>query len=268
MKKESGQNVYYELYVDVLFLVNFMMDYILLLLVRKMLKCSATHGRIFLGAMLGAALTCLVVVLPIPYAFIKNILFHGFINICMVQVGLKVKTIPSLIKAIFLLYIGSILMGGLLEIFRPYVKIGSLFLFLAIVGYYIVLGIWKFLSYMQRWNSYHMRVELCIGQKKHFLKGLLDTGNGLCDPITGKPVSIVDRSTANKLLGKEDIKNIRYIPYKTIGSKEGVMPCFQIDLLRIHGERECVIQDPLIGISEEKFSSRGECEMILNPNLF
>ena len=244
------------------------MDYLLLLLVRKMLKCSATHGRIFLGAVIGATLTCLVVVLPIPYAFIKLILFHGFINICMVQVGLKVKTIPSLIKAIFLLYIGSILMGGLLELFRPYVKISSLFLFLAILGYYLVLGIWKFLSYMQRWNRYHMSVELCMGDSSYIVKGFLDTGNGLRDPITGKPVSIVNKSTANKLLGKEDIKNIRYIPYRTIGSKENVMPCIQIDFLRIRGERECVIERPLIGISEEKFSSRGECEMILNPNLF
>ncbi len=244
------------------------MDYLLLLLIRKMLKCSATHGRVFLGAILGAGLTCLVVALPIPYAFIKIILFHGFINICMVQVGLKVKTIPSLTKAIILLYIGSILMGGLLEIFRPYVNVGSLFLFLAILGYYVVLGIWKFLSYMQRWKRYNMSVELCVGEQSHLVKGFLDTGNGLLDPITGKPVSIVDKDTANKLLGKEDIKNIRYIPYKTIGSKNGVMLCFQIDFLRISGEHECVIEAPLIGISEERFSSRGECEMILNPNLF
>ena len=260
--------MYYELYVDVLFLVNFMMDYIVLLLVRKMLKCSATHGRVFIGAMLGALLTCIVVALPIPYAFIKYVLFHGFINICMVQVGLKVKTIPNFIKAIFLLYIGSILMGGILEIFRPYIRTGSLFLFLAILGYYMVLGIWKFLSYMQRWNRYHMDVELCIGERKQLVRGFLDTGNGLCDPVTGKPISIVDKSTVNKLLGKETIKNIRYIPYKTIGSKERVMPCFQIDFLHICGEHEYIVKEPLIGISEEKFSSRGECEMILNPNLF
>lgn len=41
--------MYYELYIDVLFLVNFMMDYILLLLVRRMLKCTATHGNIWYG---------------------------------------------------------------------------------------------------------------------------------------------------------------------------------------------------------------------------
>ena len=50
--------MYYELYIDVLFLVNFMMDYILLLLVRRMLKCTATHGNICMGAMTGSFLMC------------------------------------------------------------------------------------------------------------------------------------------------------------------------------------------------------------------
>ena len=59
--------MYYELYIDVLFLVNFMMDYILLLLVRKMLKCTATHGNVFMGAMTGSFLTCLIIVLPISH---------------------------------------------------------------------------------------------------------------------------------------------------------------------------------------------------------
>ena len=113
-----------------------------------------------------------------------------------------------------------------------------------------------------------MEVELCVGEKSCRVKGFLDTGNGLRDPWSGTPVSIVDKSTANILLGKEDIRNIRYIPYKTIGSKEKVLPCVQIDCLHIFGEKECVIEKPLIGISEEKISSRGECEMILNPNLF
>ena len=250
------------------FLVNFTMDYLLLLLVKRILKCSATHGRICLGAIIGAALTCLIIVLPIPYEIIKLILFHGFVNACMVQVGLKVKSIPDFIKGILLLYIGSILLGGIMELFRPYVRVSSLFVFLAVIGYYVAISIWKFLSYVQRWNTHHLEVELYEGEKSCRVKGLLDTGNGLCDPWSGAPVSIIDKSTANVLLEKETIKNIRYIPYTTIGCKDGMMPCVQIDCIHIYGEKECVIEKPLIGISEEKISSRGECEMILNPNLF
>ncbi len=267
-ERESGESVYYELYVDVLFLVNFMMDYLLLLLVKKMLKCSATHGNIFFGALIGAGLTCAVVIIPIPYAIIKTVLFHTVINTCMIRVGLKIKTIRAFVKAMIMLYIGSVLLGGILEMLRQYVKIGSLFFFLAVMGYYLALGIWKFISCVQKWNRYHCEVELFYGESVCRIKGLVDTGNGLCDPISGEPVSIIDKSTAKKLLEKENMKNVRYIPYRTIGNAEGVLPIIRVDRMRICGEESCDIKQPLLGISEERVSIRGEYEMILNPNLF
>lgn len=52
--------MYYELYVDIFFMVNFMMDTILLLIVKKMILCSVSYGRILLGAATGAMLTCVV----------------------------------------------------------------------------------------------------------------------------------------------------------------------------------------------------------------
>ena len=158
--------MYYELYVDVFFLVNFMMDYILLLIVKRMLQCTATHGRICIGATIGSLLTCVVMILPIPYTIVKLILFHVFVNTCMIRVGLKIKNIRSFLKAIIMLYIGSVLLGGIMEVFRQYVRVGSFFLVVAIMGYYLVLGIWKFVSYMQRWNQCHCKVELYLGTKK------------------------------------------------------------------------------------------------------
>ena len=260
--------MYYELYVDVLFLVNFMMDYILLLIVRKMLQCTVTHGRICLGAVVGSLLTCLVVVLPIPYAMIKLILFHVLVNTCMIRVGLKIKTIRSFLKAIIMLYIGSFLLGGIMEVFRQYVSVGSFFLVVAIAGYYLVLGIWKFVAYMQRWNQFHCRVDLYLGSEKYQIKGMIDTGNGLRDPISGKAVNILDRATARKLFGEESIKDVRYIPYQSIGKKAGVLPAFQFDRMCVWRDTECWVERPQIAISEEAISKGGEYVMILNPNLF
>lgn len=260
--------MYYELYVDVLFLVNFMMDYILLLIVRRMLKCSATHANVCLGAAIGSLLTCIVVVLPIPYSFIKLILFHLVVNTCMIRAGLKIKTIRHFVKAYMMLYIGSFLLGGIMEIFQPYVKFGGLFLVIAIAGYYTVLGIWKFISYVQRWSQCHCKVELYLGNEKYEINGMIDTGNGLRDPISGLPVSVLDRATAKRLLGEERVENVRYIPYQTIGKQAGVLPVVQIDKMCVYRDTECWTSQPLIGISEEELFAGGEYEMILNPNLF
>ena len=102
-ERESRWNMYYELYIDVFFLVNFMMDYILLLITKQMLHCSATRRSVCLGAAAGSLLTCIIVVLPLPAAFIKFILFHMFVNTCMIRAGLKIKNRRDFAKAYFLL---------------------------------------------------------------------------------------------------------------------------------------------------------------------
>lgn len=260
--------MYYELYVDVFFMVNFMMDYVLLLIVRKMLQCTATHGRICIGAAMGSFLTGMIVILPIPYAVIKLILFHVFVNTCMIRVGLKIKSIRAFLKAMIMLYIGSFLLGGILEVFRPYVRVGSLFLVIAIAGYYLVLGIWKFVSYVQKWNQYHCRVELYLGNERYEIKGMIDTGNSLREPISGKPVSVLNRMTARKLFGEKSLKDVRYIPYQSIGKQDGVLPAFRFDKMCIYSDKTCWVKEPLIAISEETIGTEEEYEMILNPNLF
>ena len=186
--------MYYEIYVDILFLVNFAMDYLLLLLVWKMLSCSATHGSVCIGAMIGAGFTCVVMVLPIPYAAVKLLLYHAVINSCMIRVGLKIKHFRTFVIAFLLLYVGSILMGGIMELMGQYATFGSLFLFAAIGGYYLALAIWKFITYLQRWKQHHCEVEICMTDKKVRIKGFLDTGNQLQDPMSGKPVSVLDKA--------------------------------------------------------------------------
>lgn len=260
--------MYYELYVDVLFLVNFMMDYLLLLLVKKMLQCSGTHGSVCAGAALGAFLTCILVILPTVSAVLKFLMFHILVNTLMIRVGLKIKTIRDFTKAFLMLYIGGFLMGGVMEAFRPYVKIGSLFFVTAIAGYYLVSGIWNFLSDVHRTACSKCHVELYLGEREYSVDGLMDTGNRLCDPLTNEPVSVLDKKTAGELLGEGIPEGIRYIPYCSIGKKEGLLPAVKIDKMCICAQEKHWIQEPLIGISEEESFAKGEYQMILNSDLF
>ena len=133
--------MYYELYVDVFFLVNFMMDFLLLLIARKILKCSATHGNICLGSLVGSLLTCFVVVLPVRSAILKLMLFHIVINVLMIYIGLRVHTLREIVRAWIALYIGGFLLGGVFTYFQQYLKMGSLFFAVAVFSYWIVQGI-------------------------------------------------------------------------------------------------------------------------------
>lgn len=258
--------MYYELYIDVLFLVNFLMDYLLLLITRKVLRCRGSYGRICLGAALGACLTCLITVVQIPYAFIKVILFHILVTAVMLVTGLSVHGIRNLVKGAVTLYISSFLVGGVFSFLNQYVQIGSLFFAFAIVSYYLASGALKMLGWLFRFGECHYQVILYLGEKKCEAEAILDTGNRLTDQVTGSAVSIISRRTAEKLLGKEIPENFRYIPYRTIGNQKGVIPVMTVDRIKVTGKEEQWFESPLIGISGDPSFGK-EYDMILNPDI-
>lgn len=56
----------YEVYLDVLFLENMMMDFLILLAVKKVFPCSATYGSLLSGSFTGSLLTCAILFFPCP----------------------------------------------------------------------------------------------------------------------------------------------------------------------------------------------------------
>ena len=259
--------MYYELYIDVLFLVNFMMDYILLLIARRILKCRTAYRNICLGALAGALLTCIVVALPIPYASVKFILFHTVVNITMIKIGLRIGWNRTLAKALITLYISGFLVGGVFEYLDQYVKTGSLFFALAILSYYIASGVLSLLSSFFHFWEYRCHVVLYLGEKNCEVEAILDTGNHLTDHVTGKAVSVIGKQTAQRLLDGKMPERLRYIPYQSIGRQDGVIPVITVDRLCVKGKEEQWVEKPLIGISETDISAGKEYDMILNPDI-
>mgnify|MGYP000402854524 FL=1 len=64
-----------------------------------------------------------------------------------------------------MLYTGGFLLGGVMEHFRQYIKIGSMFLLVAVAAYCVVTWIWSFIVSVQRVNQYQCRAQLYLGQK-------------------------------------------------------------------------------------------------------
>ena len=258
--------MHYELYIDVFFMENFAMDFILLVIVRKMMGSSAAYWRICLGAVFGAFLTCLAVALPVPYAFVKLILLHGLVNIAMVRIGIQTKGWQELLRAWLMLYISGFLAGGVFGFLRQYVRAGSLFLALAVASYYVVSGIWSLVVYLGRQSRYRCRVVLSDGGRSVAVQALIDTGNCLKDDITGKPVSIIDKNVIRKLRGENDITGIRYISYHSIGKAEGVMPLVTLDGMYVCRKEKEWVEKPLAAICEGDMTA-DRYEMILNPDV-
>lgn len=66
--------MHYELYIDLFFLENFMMDSLLLFVTERIMGGKYSFKGVLSGAFLGSVLTCLMVIVSVP-AWVKNIAF-------------------------------------------------------------------------------------------------------------------------------------------------------------------------------------------------
>lgn len=246
-----------------------MMDSLLLMAVKKVLRCSVRNWRVFLGGALGAVLTCILVVLPLQ-AVVKIPLYYAGINGAMLRVGLKIQRGRDFLKAFAILYTAAFLMGGMLQILRPWLRTGSLFFTAAVPIYYLLCIIWQYMSRLRSQNRQICEVILHMGAEQYRVYALVDTGNRLTDPVSGEPVSVIDPACAQQMPEKnEEDRGIRYIPYRTVGG-DGVMQVFRAEQMKIvlRGERrEYTIRHPIIGICERRISGKEDYQMILNPDL-
>ena len=99
----------------------------------------------------------------------------------------------------------------------------------------------------------------------HFLRYKEDTGNGLTDPVSRSPVSLVDRAYMELLLKGDRTERIpRMIPYQTI-SQKGILTAYRIDIMKIRNLSETVeIQKPWIAVMPQ---SAGRYPLILHRDL-
>ena len=190
--------MYYELYIDVFFLENFMLDSLLLLIVNRVMNNGRPYIRLLLGGALGSVLTCLAVAAPIPSA-IRMLAFHTIISSVMVCAGLRILRLSQFVQALVLLYAAAFLTGGVMQLFRPYMRYVSVFYAAAAVSYVVILKLWKIFSHIHRQQSRILSVTLYTEHGEKPMRALLDTGNELRDCYTGEPVNIIAPETAAEI---------------------------------------------------------------------
>ncbi len=256
----------YELYIDVLFLVNFMMDYLVLQIVKRISKCSSSPSRIVISSLVGAILTCVVIVMPVKSIVLKLVLFHGIISIIMIKIGFKTPNKHVFFQCLITLYCGSFLFGGILGFFQQYVKVTSLFFGVTVGSYYMVRGVWWFFKNISLQRATWYDVSIYFGKEEIKVRALYDTGNSLRDPYLDQPVSILEKNEDN-VLCRELEKGYYEIPYHSIGH-DGVLKVVKATKMHITGDADVWVQNPVIAVSEEAISTGDQYQMILSPEIF
>lgn len=264
--------MYYEIYVDSLFLVNFVMNLYVLLLVNGSVYRTATRLRLIAGAAVGAF------VYLIPFFLEGNV---GLNTTACMMLGtcLMIFTAFSIhsMKTFWLLLERLIIMsfvigGGMVVLVKRIPFIGH-----NMQSIFGVMGVGAIISLLiahfqeRKFKKIPIcRITLTGKDGKMKIAALIDSGNSLVEPISGKPVSVVDR-TVFQGLWKEPPELYRVIPYHTIGKKRGMLKGYLIPEIQIElddGVKIC--KDVYIAVSEESITGEGvskPVKMIVNPVL-
>lgn len=255
----------YELYVDSLFLVNFVMNLYLLILVNRSTLRTATRRGMVLGAFAGAVVYLLPFLVSGP-AWLKWSFSLSAGAGLMIVIAFHPGTIRAFFKMLRQLFWYSFLMGGLL------LFAGSTMPFLqrfagGICGV-LGLGALGFLlaGYIQNADRRQRRAASCkavliYGKTRVCTTALLDSGNSLREPISGKPVSIIDAGLY-QALWKGEKPFYRAIPYHSIGRARGILKGYLLPELELELDGVTKhIRDVYVAVCEEET----RVGMILNP---
>lgn len=272
-KGYGGCFVYYEIFIDVFLVTNMVMDYFLLRIVSRILRCSATHLRSLAAAVFGALALCLLIIIQLSdWRLLNTVLVHVVINTLMVKFGCKIKGWKKILQGLLLLYLASFLTGGLLTRLQTHLTKSGFwtFLLLAAVSYLVITaGILVYTRLKGNVTNLY-EVVLYAGGKCKEVKGLYDTGNRLFDTLSKKPVSIVDESVVESLFSQDELLQFHphYIPFQSVGCTQGVILAVTLDSLVVKNETMSrTVDQPVIALAKGHRSFAGQCQMILNPDL-
>ena len=230
------------IYIDVIFLLNMFLDFILLMSVSVILTRNAKIKRLILGSLIGGIS---MVLLFISLSSMVSLLFKLLLGLLMVIVTFGYKDIKYTFNNLFYLYTLSFSVGGVMYLLMEKGYYNYLVL---IIGFIVVLFMYikQTKNYQNSYANYYP-VELYLKDKKYLLTGFLDTGNKLYDSYKHRPVIIIDKKINYKL------EEVIYVPYASLNN-ESVLKCLKTDKVIINNH---IFKNYLVGISNEKFKIDG-----------
>ena len=255
-----------KIYIDLILLLNFGFDFLLLLSVSLILKRNVKIYKLLIGAFIGSIsiLTLFTKITSLQLFILKII-----ISILMSITTFKFKNIKYTLKNILYLYISSILLGGalyLLNIELTYKNQGIIFyknkmsinfIILVIISPIIIYIYTKECKNMKNNYSNYHKVQIKIKDKTINCTGYIDTGNKLKDPYKKRPIILMN----NNYL-QNDLNKI-YVPAHTIIGTS-LIECVKIEELKIDEKK--IKKEVLLGFINKKIKIDG-IECLLNNEI-
>lgn len=263
-------------YVDVLILQNFIVNFFLLYVVMQRVRVKVSMGRIIISAAFGALY---VITIIVPELHVLTLLpIKLLIAFLMVFIILGRKRLRMAIKASVIYILFSMLLCGFIVLIqlnnfesRGYIFFNTQFTYksilIALMLLYILLH--RVIAYVRDRNAiydYTFNCEIGMKDIKVNIRAFLDTGNELREPVSNLPVIILEKHIYMNLAAKS--KDKLYISYRVInggvGRMEGIKPTY-IKLYTKEDEFQYI--EAIIACSEGKLSSINDYNALLSRGI-
>lgn len=297
-QKEKIGDKHLTIYLDMVYLLNVLVDYLLLMLTARILKLTYKKWRLFFAASIGGMI---VLFLFTPFAsFVYHPLFKIGLSFLMIYIAFSFVSIGRFIHHVLTFYFMTFIVGGgmfaLHFLFQTevhviegmfYTKTSGMgdpisWLFVCITLPLLYIFSKKRLDELTFYlGKKEQMVDVLIGMKEKTIEcqGLVDTGNQLYDPVTKKPVLILSKKAVEQLFSVEDVLMIRkclweeflfksehffrLIPYKVVGKEEQLLPIVKPTLLLINGQKV----EGYVGLTHIELSEAEEFLCIVHPKM-
>lgn len=256
------------IYLDVLFCVNMMIDYIILLTVSNFMAIDCRCRRLLLGAVVGGISSFVVLLPPMPSGIAMLVsAASAFLVVgaafAPVSRGVFIKTSAAFFLISFI-YCGTMIAIWLL--FSPdhiiirnsavYIDISPVTLVLSTVICYLILKVILRICGrgMPKKLNCHVRIE--YNHKITEADGMIDTGCKIHEPFSGECVMIARAEKFPEFSGyfeTDQIKyqNIRAVPFQSVGGS-GIIPAFKPTRITLKSGKTEIDVNAYIGICKDE----------------
>src|SRR5699024_36692 len=295
------------IYLDAVWLLNFLLDMMLLMLTGTLARERTKRKRLFLGAFLAALLV--PITLFYPNTFFTNVIGKFVFSLGIIICTFRFRSVYQTAKLLILFYFTTFAIGGGLIGIHYFLNqpmmmsangvltfnggFGQPVSWLFVIICFPI--VWKFtknrmdkhaiekISYEQTYD-----VALEINQTRLYTTGLMDSGNQLVEPLTKKPVIICDVFFLQQWFQEQEFEQLKkahdeldldaipknwesyihLIPYHSVVGESQFMLAIKAEKLIISTEdEEIVIADVLVGIQFSHLTKDHNYHCLLQPQI-
>ena len=287
-------------YLDIIFLENLIINYIILYATGIILKIQIRNLKIFFASLIGTIYS--VVYYIVQFGLYSNFIVKLILSIVMIYVAFNPINFKTLVRQVLLFYLVSFVFAGATIAIIYMVNsqnitiqngvfVGNYTMVTVLIGiaiaYIVVITAFKMVKTRISKKDLICDIEVTINGQDIRTKGMIDTGNLLKEPITNLPVVVMEYTLFYDVIPKEILNNLekilggdlseipkriqeqyipklKVIPFTSLGKQNGMLLGVKAEEVIVRYNDEVKkIDKAVIGIYDKSLTKKGEYRALL-----